>query len=852
MSNDNNDHSSLKLIIAPSGTINRVENGSAGTADQHVGQHLSRLFKISQNYGQKECEAWFRVITSRGDTPTALTQIGDENPAHLTLTLLLQTHPDFPGFRATITPIGEQSASNLAQPLSLAQFSQVIESSDVAIYTRGLDGCINQIIGSETVRPSLPTPLQSGQSVFDLYPPETLRNLLDNDARVVASGKPSAQEDVIPEAGGHRIFHSTKFPLYDADGALTGISGLTHEITEYSAGLHQLRLNQERVTRSLMESSFAVLVADLMTGEILAINRSFTARYGYTEEESLSRHPVAVGICGQPAYDQIVGQLNATGEITRGKFHFVCKNGNSLPVEMNAFVIKNGHNPLAVTLSQDQSRAEAAESRLQLIADAAFEGIVLHDHEKFLEVNQQACVIFGRSREEIIGASFWDLLPQQSLAAVRQVLDHPQPQSYEIHIVRPDGKERQLRIRSQDVSEGSQAYRIGVFQDITEEENLKVQLRRAQKMEVLGQLTGGIAHDFNNILASILGYSDLLKEALDDKEDERFRHWAEQIHSSGIRGRNLIRQMLSFSRGGGALPIPTSLSGAVEEVLQMLKVSLSENIVVGTELKPVPRVLIDPNQLQQILLNLCINAGHAIGEDHGAITISVDTQQVEQRHCASCHKEADGEYVAIRVSDTGHGIDPAIVNEIFEPFFSTKQMTDGSGMGLAVIHGIIHDCTGHILLDSTPGAGTSFTVLLPPEPPASSTPPESHRTDQSPLIVVVDDDQLISDMLYRVLVSHGYRTECYLDPEQALRAFTESGEQWSLLLTDQNMPGISGVELSKKVSAARPSLPIIIHTGYSATMDTEDARERGWILVEKPAEQRTLLDAIEKGLSAQL
>ncbi len=824
---------SMTLTTDQNGIIASI---SGGQPCVKIGQHLSHVFEVSANYSESDQALWFEILCSRDGQETAITLVGQQRPAELLLDqqsnghCLITIH-DLPD-------IGNEELSHAAN------FSGLFETSDSCFYFRALNGQLQTVLGAMEKRPQVPGPLQAGQSIFDFYTPEGLKKLLDADQKMTLTGQPMETDDTINDITGKRIFHSAKSPLYDNNGKLLGISGLTHEITEYQHNIEQLHSIQTRATSSMMSSSMAVIVLRLRDKQILSVNDSFISHFGYQRESIIGTTPAQICMVDLVSQADLEQKIIQNRGIAGHKLVIRTKANIAVNTEINAIVMEIENEPCVVCLLLDESRAETAENRLQLIAEASFEGIALHNNGVVMEINQTGCEILGRTRHQVLGRNILDLIPLEDKKSVLKTWDSDLHSAYEVHVIRPDNSQRTIVVRSHEVVEADQYHRIVAFRDVTTEKELKNQLLRTQKMEILGQLTGGIAHDFNNILASILGFSELLMERLESDapiNQERLLHWATQINKSGSRGRDLVKQMLSFSRGGSARPVPTELNGPVNEVLAMVRGSIPLNVTADAELETVPAVFIDPIQLNQILLNVCLNASHAIGDREGSIAVSTSLQTFPKQSCSSCQKIFSGDYVTVAISDSGSGIKPEHLEKIFEPFFSTKSVNQGSGMGLAMIHGIVHDCHGHIIVESELGKGSTFTILLPPNR-------EDAIAEKAKKVVLVDDDELVADMVYRVLRDQGYQVQSFNCPLAALEEFENSGEQWDLLITDHRMPNMTGVELIQKIHQKRKNLPVILHTGYRDAVTTQETSS-GWVTLEKPVEQRQLLSTISKLLA---
>ena len=355
-----------------------------------------------------------------------------------------------------------------------------------------------------------------------------------------------------------------------------------------------------------------------------------------------------------------------------------------------------------------------------------------------------------------------------------------------------------------------------------ERAELEKQLFQLQKMETIGTLAGGIAHDFNNILTPILGYTDMALEELPEESTLRFD--IEQINSAANRGKDLVQQILTFSREVDIKKKPIRIQPIVAEALNLLKASLPPNVEIKQNLDPgIDTVFADPTQIHQVVMNLCTNANHAMMKTGGVLEVTLDSVMVDKKGAEKIANLKKGEYVRLIISDTGHGMDIKTQERIFEPFFTRKEVGLGSGLGLSVVHGIINNYGGAIVVDSTPNKGTSFTIYLPKD---GSDPSSSEKSDRKLIkgdeqILFVDDEPEITFMGKKMLENLGYKVTIKSDSISALEEFRNEPAKYSLLVTDQNMPRIPGTELALRMKKIRPDLKIIIITGYSDNLSDE-------------------------------
>jgi signal transduction histidine kinase/CheY-like chemotaxis protein len=384
-----------------------------------------------------------------------------------------------------------------------------------------------------------------------------------------------------------------------------------------------------------------------------------------------------------------------------------------------------------------------------------------------------------------------------------------------------------------------------------EKTKLEGQLIQLQKMETIGTLAGGIAHDFNNILTPILGYTEMALEEL--SEESVLRYDIEQINSAAVRGKDLVQQILTFSRQVDFDKKPLKLDEVVTEVLKLIRASFPSNIEIRQELdKQSGTVMADSTQMHQIIMNLCTNAYHAMMGTGGVLTIKLDKQKVGARSINGSSKIQKGTYVRLSISDTGHGMDKRTVERIFEPFFTMKEVGSGSGLGLSVVHGIVSNNNGTIVVESEPGEGSSFTIYLPQHSEdlegEKDLPQQLKKGKGS--ILFVDDEKEITFMGKRMLESLGYTVDIKTDSQEALDVFCEDPSKYDLLVTDQAMPKLMGTELIARVKEVRPNLKSIIITGYQESIPANAMEQYGIAdIITKPLILSEFSELIGKVLS---
>jgi CheY-like chemotaxis protein len=371
-------------------------------------------------------------------------------------------------------------------------------------------------------------------------------------------------------------------------------------------------------------------------------------------------------------------------------------------------------------------------------------------------------------------------------------------------------------------------------------------------MEAIGALAGGIAHDFNNILSAIIGYTEL---AMLNEGAEHCRAELTQALLAANRARDLIKQILAFSRQTDEERMPIRVGLVVKECVKFIRATIPSTIEIRTRIdEKAGTVLANSVELHQIIMNLCTNALHAMGEGSGTLEITVDGTQIDEAGKQGAVGLDVGPYVRVSVRDTGGGIPPEIVGKIFDPYFTTKAKGVGTGLGLAVVHGIVRKSGGAIQVESVPAQGSTFHILLPrvEQPSAAQVEPTGVPVGGSERILFVDDEMMLAGIGQQMLKRLGYDVVARTSPVEALELFKAKPDHFDLVVTDQTMPGMTGDALARQLMRIRPRLPIIICTGYSQSIDEKKAAEmgiRGFVM--KPILIDRIAAAVRKALAAE-
>ncbi len=462
--------------------------------------------------------------------------------------------------------------------------------------------------------------------------------------------------------------------------------------------------------------------------------------------------------------------------------------------------------------------------------------IVLDQHQQIRFLNPAAEALIGGESDDMLGQVFSYPLVSDQPTEIEMKIGHTTSITAEMRVV--------------DTEWEGRAASLVALRDITEHKRLESQLRQSQKMEAIGNLAGGIAHEFNNILNIIVVYLELAQ--IDLTPESVARAHLGEVRATMQRAKSLIDQILAFSRRAEAPLEPLNFSRFVEEVIRFLRASLPSTIELRQYLGTAPlMVLADATQLQQILMNLCANAEHAMRDATGVLTIQLDAIETDTPLASQEGDLPPGSYVRLTVQDTGHGIPPELQEHIFEPFFTTKAVGEGTGMGLAMTHGIVSRHGGSIDVDSIPGEGTTFTLYLP-RVHHSVAKKEKHNAPSKGqgCILFVDDEVALTRGIEDILTRLGYEVVAHTNPLDALAAFEADPYRFDLVITDQTMPQMTGSELTHHLRAIRSEIRIMRCTGFSHAINAERAEALGIdAFCQKPLSMQQLSEMIKQILT---
>jgi len=640
---------------------------------------------------------------------------------------------------------------------------------------------------------------------------------------------------------------------------------LQNEIIEHQLAERDLQ-ESEKNYRELVENANSIIIRSLPDGTITFSNEFSQKFFGFDASEIIGKNVIGSIVpekesTGRDSKQMVADILKNLAKYEQNENENICKDGKRVWVNWTNRAILNTDGTLKEILSigNDITARREAEKNLALerkqllsIFDGMDEVIYVADPETY-----ELLYINGPFRKQ------WGNAIGKKCYKVMQNFDSPCPFCSN-HIIFKENpgssyvwewqnKVNNYWYRCIDKTiqwPKGKTVRFEMAIDITDQKKAEEQLRQAQKMEAIGTLAGGIAHDFNNILAGILGYTELAQD--DAGQDSPVQEYLVEILKSTTRARDLVKQILTFSRKSHEEQKPILLHPVIQEATKLLRSIIPTTIEIKQNINDTTGMVnADSTQMHQIVMNLCTNAAHAMPGTEGVLEIELSLVVITQESMSNYHNISPGPFLELKISDTGTGIDSKIIHRIFEPFFTTKNKEKGTGMGLAVVHGIVKDHGGDISIDSQLGKGTTFRIMLPQiiAEPYNKEDSSSKVPTGTEHILFVDDEQILMDLGKRTLESLGYTVTAKNNSIEALETFQQAPDEFDIIITDQTMPHMTGYNLAKRILEIKPSVNIILCTGYSETVTPEKVATTGIkALINKPISKKEIAQKIRRVL----
>lgn len=651
--------------------------------------------------------------------------------------------------------------------------------------------------------------------------------------------------------------------------------GIARDITLRKRAEKVLIDSEEKFRLAFQNAPILMTISEIESGCYININETFISQTGYSRETTIGRTSTEIGFISLSDRDKLIKILKNKSMVSQMELELNHADGSKMICLYNGTIINVEGKQRLLSIATDitekkniERSLRNSELRYKIVADNTY------DWETWISTDGDL-VYCSPSVERITGYTASEIRDDSELIAMmvhpddraeveshlrEELLDKSTVFNIDYRIIAKDGTQRWVNHFCRPVFDDRNVFigRRGSTRDITEqinaeEEKKKLQrhLLQAQKMEAIGTLAGGIAHDFNNILTALIGYTELASDSVKN-EDYNVLEYLDTVLNAGNRAKELVNHILQFSRSTDTQQKPLEIRFIVKEVLKLLhatiptSIEIVENISVDHE-----KVLADPTNIHQIIMNLCTNAYQSMQNDQGTLTVELEKITANEPIVCYHNQLPPDTYIRLHVGDTGTGITPGLIDKIFDPYFTTKSRGEGTGLGLAVTYGIITSLGGGIKVFSEVGKGTDFYIYIP----VLSQVTEEKTDDFYILrggnerILVVDDEVIFTDLTSIILASFGYEINTTNDSVKALELFTENPDNYDLVISDQTMPRMTGVELSKQIHAIRQDIPIILCTGFSEIINKKQKEELGVShILLKPATKRDLVLTVRKVL----
>ncbi len=594
-----------------------------------------------------------------------------------------------------------------------------------------------------------------------------------------------------------------------------------------------LRKSENRFRTIVENVNDAIFTFDF-DGTILDINENACRISGYSKEDLIGQNPSLIN--NPENEDEFACRKKKLLSEDRILFEDVLirRDGVKIPVAVSAKIVSRDNNGIVQGFVRDITDRRKAEEQLKFQAkllDSVQQSVIAADSKgKILYCNPFSENLYGWKKDELIGRyaaqTITPDIDKNLFREMEKITLAGNSWTGEIQVLRCDGSSFPAMVTNSPIfdEKGNLSGIIGISFDITEKKRLETELQHTQKMESIGTLAGGIAHDFNNILGPIMLHTEM---AIDEmSEDNPLQTCMKEIYTATKRARDLVKQILTFARRGSEDRTVLKTSQVIKESIKFLRSTIPTTIEIHYEnFASQDTVFADPTQINQIIMNLSANAAHAMRENGGLLEISMDNKDISPKRVYDSLSLEPGRYLKITVKDNGTGISTENLSRIFEPYFTTKKQGEGTGLGMAIIHGIVLNYRGDITIESTQGKGTTVNVYLPVIDAQSSEPVREKEKLPSgnERILFVDDEPSAIDAMKKMLEKNGYGVTARSNSNSALKTFRSNPGAFDLVITDMTMPNMTGKELTEKIKEHRPDIPVILCTGFSDQIDEYNA-----------------------------
>ncbi len=717
----------------------------------------------------------------------------------------------------------------------------------------------DEVIGKSTIETIVPETDSTGRDLKKM-----VREIIENPDKYANNENENICKD------GSRVWVSwTNRAIVDEKGKLKELLCIGNDITSQKIAGNEVKDSKDFLENIFNSTLDGIIVCD-SAGIIESSNSAIEKILGCEMEELKGKHISTIII---PEEEHLRTAVKAMeGLLEKGminNFELLCakKDRSPCPVEINSHLIRDQYGNIVRSINSirdisKRRKAEETASQLKEAIEQADEIVSIISNDGVIKyINPAMEKIIGYPPKKLIGSNPFlkdsDKYDYNFYDDIWSAANKGKVWKGHMSPVKPDGTTCEIDITISPVRDksGKTTSYVSIARDVSHELKLENQLRQTQKMEAIGLLAGGIAHDFNNILGAVIGFTEMAH--YDAPKDSPIKYNLEQVLESCVRAKNLVKQILAFSRQSKEDRIPTYIHLIAKETIKLLRASLPSTIEIQHDIKTQEDMLLaDTTQIHQLIMNLCTNAAYSMRKKGGVLTLNLSSVSLDSSIVSVSSDLPPGDYIQLTISDTGTGISPDIIDRIFEPFFTTKAVGEGTGMGLTAVKGIVENHNGSITVNSKPAKGTTFHIFLPKAQGEIKTTPEEENLAPLPTgnehILIVDDEALLVNVGKKMLTSLGYIVTAKTDSNEAFKVFKQSPETFDLVITDQTMPHLTGYDLSKKMIKIHPDTPIILCTGYSESISEKKARSIGIKkFMLKPFTRKELAETIRRILDGE-